>query len=81
MKQVTKEEYMDYFKTHKMRPVSSFTDMDGVIPFGYGCPAADTDWAEDGSDKVTARVEMRKESRDDNFWQFTYYLEERRQRC
>jgi hypothetical protein len=74
MIKVDKETYMKAFKNQKLKPVSSFTDLDGVLPFGYGIPAMDTDWGAEDSDIVIARSEARKKSRLDLEWEYTYYL-------
>lgn len=74
MREVTKTEYMNAFKNRELKPIGSFSDPDGVLPFGYGRPAMDTDW---GLDETTvARCEMRKEYRTDTEWNCTYYLSE-----
>jgi hypothetical protein len=74
MKQVTKEEYTEVFRKQKLKPISSFTDIDGVMPFGYGCPAMDTDWGTIESDEPIARLEARKDGVEDKDWNYTYYL-------
>jgi len=74
MKQVTREEYMAFFKGKNLKPISSFSDPDGVLSFGYGCPAMDTDWGTEDEDEPFARCEMRKESRHDNEWIYTYFI-------
>ena len=76
MKKVTKEEYQQAFDKFKLKPISSFSDMDGILPFGYGIPAMDTDWGIDGQDEPIARCEMRKESRHDTEWVYTFYLKD-----
>lgn len=74
MKEVTREEYITFFRGNlNMKPISSFSDPDGIIPFGYGVPAMDTDWGYE-PDKPLARCEMRKENRDVSHWEYTYYL-------
>ena len=74
MKKVNKETYMEAFKQQELKPISSFSDPDGVMPFGYGRPAMDTDWGTEDSDEPIARCEMRKESRHDKEWEYTYCL-------
>ena len=76
MKKVTKEEYQQAFDKFRLKPISSFSDMDGILPFGYGIPAMDTDWGIEGQDEPIARCEMRKESRHDTEWVYTFYLKD-----
>jgi len=76
MKEITKEEYYNIFKKYHdlgtpLKPVSSFTDIDGVLSFGYGVPAYDTDWGLE--DEIICRCEGRKEHRLDNNWKYTFY--------
>jgi hypothetical protein len=73
--EVSKDEYMKFHECNNINPLSSFSDPDGILPFGYGCPAMDTDWGIRGTDEVLARCEMRKESRcygED--WSYKYYI-------
>lgn len=75
MKKVTKEEYFDFFKKNKdLKPISSFSDMDGTLPFGYGVPAMDTNWGLEETDEPLARCEMRKENRHCKDWQCEFFL-------
>lgn len=74
MKKVDRETYIEAFKKQDLKLISSFSDPDGELPFGYGIPAMDTDWGVEDSDKLIARCEMRKESRHDKEWECTYYL-------
>ena len=74
MKKVTEQEYREDFKKQNLKPISSFSDPDGAIPFGYGVPAMDTDWGVEGDEEPIARCEMRKESSHDAEWKYTYYL-------
>lgn len=74
MIQVTQEEYMAFFNGKKLKPISSFSDPDGVLPFGYGCPAMDTDWGTDSEEEPFARCEMRKDDRHQQEWEYTYFI-------
>ena len=76
MKKITKEEYQAIFKKYHdlgtpLKPISSFTDMDGIEYFGYGVPAYDTDWGLD--EETICRCEGRKKHRLDNEWIDTFY--------
>lgn len=74
MKKVSREIYINEFKKHKLKPISSFSDPDGILPFGYGIPAMDTDWGIEGSEKIIARCEMRKNNSQEENWEYTYYI-------
>lgn len=69
MEKITREEYMKLVEG--CSPYSSFSDPDGVLSFGYGRPAMDTVWGKD--DKDVCRCEMRKESRHQIEWEYTFY--------
>lgn len=69
MEKITREEYIKLVEGCK--PHSSFSDPDGILSFGYGCPAMDTVWGKDNIDIV--RCEMRKENRHQTEWEYTYY--------
>ena len=74
MKQVTREEYMAFFKGKNLKPISSFSDPEGILSFGYGCPAMDTDWGNSDEDEPYARCEMRKDHRLQEEWEYTYFI-------
>lgn len=76
MKKITKEEYQSLFKKYHdlgtpLKPISSFTDIDGVEYFGYGVPAYDTDWGLD--EEPICRCEGRKKDSLDKEWIYTFY--------
>lgn len=72
LKEVTADEYFAAFKKYELKPIGSFSDPDGVISFGYGCPAMDTDWGV--GELLIARCEMRKEDAHQAAWDFRYFL-------
>jgi hypothetical protein len=73
-KEVSREEYFDFFKNNSnLKPISSFSDPDGTSPYGIGRPSMDTDWGVSGTDDVLATHEMRKEHRN-NEWETRYFL-------
>lgn len=65
--------FHNYFKKYKFKVFSSFTDVAGTSPLGYGRPAIDTKYGLDGFDEPILKTEMRKESRDDMEWKYKYY--------
>jgi hypothetical protein len=67
--EITKDVYMD--KVKGLKPIESFSDPDGILPYGYGCPAMDTVWG--NGEKQIVKCEMRKQSRHDVEWQFNYF--------
>lgn len=77
MKKVNRTEYaMFRGKYPELIPISSFSDPDGIYSFGYGRPAMDTDWGVNDDDIPYCRTEMRKKSRHDQKWEYTYYINE-----
>lgn len=74
-KPVTLEEFVSFRDEHNLKAVSSFTDMDGTSPFGYGIPAVDTNYGLDAGEgyKEMAWIEMRKESTEDE-WNIKYLI-------
>ena len=77
MKKVTREEYLKVFGNYELKPISSFSDPDGVLSFGYGRPAMDTDWGTEEEEQPFCRCEMRKESRHQTEWEYTYYINQK----
>jgi len=71
--EITKDEYVAAFQKQPLAPFASFTDMDGIIPYGYGCPAADTEWGIRGEDEPILRIESRKKDRHDTKWTERFY--------
>lgn len=76
MEKVTKEEFITAMQCFILKPVSSFTDVDGTLPYGLGFPAMDTDYGTEKSDLPIARCEMRKNNSDQKEWDYYYYLDE-----
>lgn len=70
-KEITIEEYKAIHDLAKLRPVSSFSDPDGILPYGYGRPAMDTVWGTE--DNEILLCEMRKENRHQDKWDFKFY--------
>lgn len=68
--EITKEEYMGLVKG--LKPIESFSDPDGILPFGYGMPAMDTVWGTD-SEHPVVECQMRKESRHQQDWEYKYF--------
>jgi hypothetical protein len=68
--EITKEEYMEMVKD--LKPLESFSDPDGVLPYGYGYPAMNTIWGND-PDFPVVKCEMRKANRGELEWRYTYY--------
>lgn len=67
--EITKDAYMD--KVKGLKPVESFSDPDGILPYGYHQPAMDTVWGKD--DKHIVKCEMRKDNRHQLEWDCKYF--------
>lgn len=75
MIEVSKEKYHSgAVQMLRLKLISTFSDPDGTLPFGYGCPAFDTDWGIDS--KVMARCEMRKSDASQEKWDYRFFLDE-----
>lgn len=72
-KKIDKDLYME--KVVGLKPIESFSDPDGCLPFGYGHPAMDTIWGVVGDkhDMPVVKCEMRKENRHQLLWTFEYF--------
>lgn len=71
MREITVDEYKKLWKDNPdMKVLSSFTDTEGIIPFGYGYPAMDTTWGYE--DQPILRVESKKDYVDAK-WEHKYY--------
>lgn len=66
-------EYNEIFNKQPMVPFASFTDIEGVVPYGYGCPAYDTEWGVKGADDAILRHEARMDSRHDKEWKSKFF--------
>ena len=55
-----------------LHPLESFTDIDGIMPFGYGHPAIDTVWGLFGA-KYVYRCFMTKKDRRQADWDKKFY--------
>lgn len=69
MKEIDEKTYME--RVTGLNPIETFSDPEGILPYGYGIPAMDTVWGH-GDQKVLF-CEMRKDSRHDKEWQTRYF--------
>jgi len=68
--EITKKQFYEIWdKNPNMSVHSSFTDVDGLAPYGYGRPAMDTTW---GYEKEIVSTEQRKDYAEDD-WEWKYY--------
>jgi hypothetical protein len=70
MTEITEKEYYKIWKLNpNMKVISSFSDVEGTMPFGVGRPAMDTTW---GYDKPILSTEQRKDYIDEE-WGCKYF--------
>jgi hypothetical protein len=70
MKEISGTEYSEWRKGKNLRVASSFTDVLGTNPLGYGVPSSDTEYSLDN--KTVSRVEGRKYEGKD--WEYKFYI-------
>ncbi len=58
MNKVDRETYLQAFKKQTLKPISSFSDPDGILSFGYGKPAMDTDWGTAGREEPIRKSKL-----------------------
>ena len=75
MIEVDKEVYLNFLKGRDLVVISSFSDIDGTLNFGYGVPAMDTDWGLEGSEETVARCYMRKNNPHEK-WTYMYFIKD-----
>jgi hypothetical protein len=73
--EITQKEYFSIQDSARLtgtplKATSSFTDPEGILPYGYGHPYMETEWGVDESS--TIRVESRKRH-GENEWKHKYF--------
>jgi hypothetical protein len=72
---IEKEAYMQ--KVVGLKPLESYTDPEGTLPFSCGIPQIETIWGTEGGkeeyDKTVVKCKMTKQNRHQQDWDTEYF--------